>query len=98
KKGLVVPEIFVISDDREFYIQEDFGDSSLMNRLEKEGLTDPIYNLFKKSLDALAQLQVLGDKGLDYAHCLTNTEFGKQAILADLLYFKYYFLDALRKP
>jgi len=29
---------------------------------------------------------------------LTNKEFGKEAIMADLLYFKYYFLDALRKP
>ena len=37
-------------------------------------------------------------KGLDYKQCLTNKEFGKQAIMADLLYFKYYFLDALRKP
>ena len=27
-----------------------------------------------------------------------NKEFGKEAIMADLLYFKYYFLDALRKP
>jgi len=43
-------------------------------------------------------LQVNADKGLDYAKCLTNEAFGKQAILADLLYFKYYFLDALRKP
>ena len=54
--------------------------------------------LFKKSLEALAELQVKGDKGLDYEQCLTNKEFGKQAIMADLLYFKYYFLDALRKP
>ena len=46
----------------------------------------------------MAQLQVKGDEGLDYDHCLTNKEFGKQAIMADLLYFKYYFLDALRKP
>jgi len=35
---------------------------------------------------------------MDYSRCLTNEEFGKQAIMADLLYFKYYFLDALRKP
>jgi len=41
---------------------------------------------------------VKGHEGLDYKKCLTNKEFGKQAILADLLYFKYYFLDALRKP
>ncbi|HSU28925.1 MAG TPA: RNase adapter RapZ [Chitinophagaceae bacterium] len=98
KKGLAVPAIFAISEDRQYYIQEDFGEVSLMNRLEKEGFTDNIYSLFSKSLDALARLQVLGDEGLDYTRCLTNTEFGKQAILADLLYFKYYFLDALRKP
>jgi hypothetical protein len=41
---------------------------------------------------------VKGDEGLNYNLCLTNAEFGKQAIMADLLYFKYYFLDALRRP
>jgi hypothetical protein len=41
---------------------------------------------------------VKGHEGLDYKKCLTNTSFGKQAIMADLLYFKYYFLDALRQP
>jgi aminoglycoside/choline kinase family phosphotransferase len=98
KKNLAVPEILSISEDRIFYLQEDFGTVSLLNRLEAEGFTDTVYDLFKKSLEALAQLQVKGDEGLDYTRCLTNTEFGKQAIMADLLYFKYYFLDALRKP
>jgi len=98
EKNLAVPEIMAISEDRLFYLQEDFGDISLLNRLEAEGFTDEIYFLFKKSLEALAYLQIKGDEGLDYTHCLTNAEFGKQAILADLLYFKYYFLDALRKP
>ena len=97
-KNLAVPEILAISDDKIFYLQEDFGDVSLLNHLEKDGFTDKVYDLFKKSLIALANLQVKGDKGLDYTKCLTNAEFGKQAIMADLLYFKYYFLDALRKP
>jgi aminoglycoside/choline kinase family phosphotransferase len=97
-KDLAVPEIYSISNDKVFYLQEDFGDISLLNRLEAEGFSDNIYNLFKKSLEALACLQVKGDAGLDYSHCLTNQTFGKQAIMADLLYFKYYFLDALRKP
>ena len=66
--------------------------------MESEGYTDDIYALFQKSLQTLARLHVKGDEGLDYDRCLTNTEFGKQAIMADLLYFKYYFLDALRKP
>ncbi len=97
-KNLSVPKIFAFSDDGAYYLQEDFGDVSLLNRLEKEGFCDNVYGLFKKSLSELATLQVKGDKGLDYKKSLTNSEFGKQAIMADLLYFKYYFLDALRKP
>ena len=52
----------------------------------------------KKSLKALAHLQINGDKNLDYAQCITSKEFGQQAILSDLLYFKYYFLDTLKIP
>ncbi len=98
QKGLAVPEILAVSEDNQYYLQEDFGNISLLNKLEAGGFTQPVYNLFKQSLEALARLQVKGDKGLDYEQCLTNKEFGKQAIMADLLYFKYYFLDALRKP
>ncbi|HUR67279.1 MAG TPA: RNase adapter RapZ [Chitinophagaceae bacterium] len=98
-KGLPVPEILAASDDGFFYLQEDLGDTSLLDHLESKGFTDEVYGLFRKSLEALSQLHVKGDEGLDYnSYCLTNTEFGKQAIMADLLYFKYYFLDALRKP
>jgi aminoglycoside/choline kinase family phosphotransferase len=98
KKGLAVPEIFAISEDRQFYLQEDFGDASLLHHLESKGFTEEVYQLFAKTTAALAELQVKGDEGLNYNKCLTNKEFGKQAILADLLYFKYYFLDALRRP
>ncbi len=98
RKQLPVANILAISNDRMFYLQEDFGDISLIDRLESEGYTEEIYGLFQKSLQTLARLHVKGDKELDYDRCLTNTEFGRQAIMADLLYFKYYFLDALRKP
>ena len=98
EKKLPVAIIHTVSEDRMFYLQEDFGDISLIDRLESEGYTTGIYSLFKKSLEELASLQVTGDKNLDYERCLTNKEFGKQAIMADLLYFKYYFLDALRRP
>ncbi len=98
QKTLAVPAILAISEDQVFYLQEDLGDVSLLNRLEAEGFTPEIYALFKKSLELLVTLQVKGDKGLDYNRCLTNKEFGKQAIMADLLYFKYYFFDGLRKP
>ena len=66
--------------------------------MEEHGYNDYVYVLFQKSLKALAQLQIEGDKNLDYDYCITSKEFGKQAILSDLLYFKYYFLDALQLP
>ena len=98
RKHLHVPEIFAVSYDKTVYLQQDFGNVSLLNILESKGLTQEVYDLFKESLHQLARLQVLGDEGLNYKKCLTNEEFGKQAIMADLLYFKYYFLDALQKP
>ncbi|HEU4472113.1 MAG TPA: RNase adapter RapZ [Flavisolibacter sp.] len=98
EKGLNVPSVLAMNDDRTVYLQKDFGDISLLNVLEEKGFTPEVYALFRESLHQLARLQVLGDEGLDYKKCLTNQEFGKQAIMADLLYFKYYFLDAIRKP
>jgi aminoglycoside/choline kinase family phosphotransferase len=98
-KNCPVPEIFAINTEGTLYIQEDFGDVSLLNRLEDAGPSPDIFNLFKQSLGKLAGLQIRGDAGLDYENwCLTSSEFGKQAIMSDLLYFKYYFLDTLQLP
>lgn len=98
QKNLPVPEILAISDDTLIYIQEDLGTESLLDKLTQHGYSDYVYGLFQKSLKQLARVQVLGDHGLNYNWCLTAKEFGKQAILSDLLYFKYYFLDTLKQP
>jgi RNase adapter protein RapZ len=97
KRNLNVPEVVAVSYDKTIYLQEDFGSVSLLDILEKEGFSDNVYSLFQESLYQLARLQVQADEGLNYDRCLTNKEFGKQAIMADLLYFKYYFLDAIGK-
>ncbi len=98
KKKLATPKIYCVNAAKDIYIQEDFGDASLLNKLEAEGFVLPVYDLYKESLHQLALLQVKGHDDLNYKKCLTNSSFGKEAIMADLLYFKYYFLDALRKP
>jgi aminoglycoside/choline kinase family phosphotransferase len=97
-KGLPVPQVIAINAEGTAYLQTDFGDTSLLQVLEKEGFTGHVKELFRLSLTALASLQVKGDAGLNYTKCLTAREFGKQAILSDLLYFKYYFLDTLKAP
>jgi len=98
EKALPVPAIMAVNEDASLYIQEDLGTESLLDQLDKHGHTDYVYGLFQKSLRELARLQVHGDAGMNYEWCLTAKEFGKQAILSDLLYFKYYFLDTLKQP
>jgi aminoglycoside/choline kinase family phosphotransferase len=98
QKKLPVPKVVAVNADCTIYIQEDLGNTSLLQVLETEGYTTHVYDLFKQSLQKLVQLQYFGHKQLDYKKCLTNKEFGKQAIMADLLYFKYYFLDTLQQP
>lgn len=97
-KGLPVPKVLAVSTDQKIYIQEDLGADSLLEVLEKEGKTERVYQLFQKSLKALVHLQVKGSEGLDYSKCLTSKTFGKHAVLTDLLYYKYYFLDTLQYP
>ncbi len=91
-----LPEIFAVNNDQNIYIQEDFGTESLLDVLEREGYCGQVFQLFQKSLKSLAWLQIKGHKNFDYGKCLTSREFGKKAILTDLLYFKYYFLDPLK--
>ena len=97
-KGLRVPAILASDEAGTTYLQNDLGDFSLLQSLEKEGHNDLVYAQFAESLCELAKLQVLGDDQMDYSQCLTTKEFGKQAIMSDLLYFKYYFLDTLQQP
>jgi aminoglycoside/choline kinase family phosphotransferase len=97
--GLPMPHILMVNNDTTIYLQDDLGTESLLDKLEQHGFTDYTYSLFEESLAKLARVQVIGDKGLNYDEwCLTAHEFGKQAILSDLLYFKYYFLDTLKTP
>ena len=97
-QGLPVPEVLAINKAYTCYIQEDVGNTSLLEILEKEGKTEHVFSLFQKSLKALAALQVKGHEGLDYQKCLTSKIFGNQSIMTDLLYYKYYFLDSLQYP
>jgi aminoglycoside/choline kinase family phosphotransferase len=98
KKGLPVPSVICKNEEGTAYLQSDLGNVSLLNKLEEHGYSEPVKNLFKESLRQLAHLQVKGHDGINYTQCLTAREFGKQAIVSDLLYFKYYFLDTLKAP
>lgn len=96
KLDLPVPKIYAVNPEKSIYIQDDLGKDSLLDKLEKNGHTNYTFGLYQQTLSQLARMQILGDKELNYGWCLTAKEFGRQAIISDLLYFKYYFLDTLK--
>jgi aminoglycoside/choline kinase family phosphotransferase len=79
-------------------VQSDLGDISLFDYIQKEGFSDRVKSLFKKTCEELAKLQIIGGDGLDYNNCIATRSFDKQAIYSDLLYFLYYFVRALDLP
>ena len=94
----VVPKIVAISSDRMIYVQEDFGPISLLHIIQKKGYASETYDLYKKSLEKLASMQIRGHQNLDYSRCFSTRKFDKQSIIADLYYFKFCFVDALNIP
>jgi aminoglycoside/choline kinase family phosphotransferase len=96
KYKLPVPEILAKSRDKQYYLLQDLGDVSLFHMLEKEGHTDHVKNLFKKSIDKLVRFHWEAGKEIDYSLCFAASAFDRKQILSDLLYFKYYFADLLK--
>lgn len=99
---LPVPETYASDPAAQVYLQEDLGGESLLQRLmaTRNGPDIPqaVVELYQKSLSALARLQIIGGKDLDYTLCYPREAFDQQSMRWDLSYFKYYFLKLARIP
>jgi aminoglycoside/choline kinase family phosphotransferase len=97
KANLNTPAVYNVSEDKYCYFIQDFGDDLLLGQLEKEPAetrySGRIAELYKKSLAALVKLQVAGASMIDFGKAYQISDFDEQAILFDLNYFKYYFLN-----
>ena len=98
RQGLPVPEVYGMSEDKKFYIQQDLGDNILFKMTEK-GRTSGSFNeeereMLRKTMAKLPALQFLGAEGLDFNVCYPQPEFDERMISFDLNYFKYCFLKA----
>lgn len=93
KHQVNVPEIYKISKDRRAYLQQDLGKTSLFDLVTSEGYTEPVRKLYHKALAQLAKVQWIAGREADYKQCFASRQFDEKAIMADLLYFKYYFAD-----
>lgn len=95
-KGLNVPEVVAVSDDKVFYLQQDLGDSILFDLIKGGRLTGVFSHeekeLLHKTISKLAEFQTKGAEGLNFDVCYPLPEFNKRSIQWDLNYFKYNFL------
>jgi len=92
QQGVKVPAIYAVADDELHYLQEDVGGTSLFDLLGASGDNQ----LLKKTLEALAFMQVKGLQGFDYEQCYPVASFDRQSIFWDLNYFKYNFLKFIK--
>lgn len=99
-KGLPVPEIYAEDAAKNIYLQEDLGATTLYSYLLQKGDTFPdfLVQIYKKTVEQLARLQIEGGAGIDYNICYPRHSFDKQSMLWDFNTFKYYFLKLARVP
>lgn len=89
KAGIRVPEVYAVSHDGHFYLQQDLGDVSLYSLLH----TEDAPSLIESCMRDLARLQTVGN-------CLVNVpeawqpEYNSRQAMYDLNYFKYMYLRA----
>ncbi len=101
-KGLAVPEIYMVNENYDMYLQEDLGKVSLFDYVMHlrlgEGFATDLIATYKKVIQQLIQFQIKGGNGLDYSVCYPRDSFDKQSMIWDLHYFKYYFLKLAKIP
>lgn len=90
-KGINVPKILAQDLENGVYIQEDLGEKDLLNYIEKDNwiYSDDLISIYKKVIDNLVKIQILGNDGFDYSYSFPRKEFDRQSILWDLNYYKY---------
>ena len=101
-KGLPVPELYIVDDDRRCYLQQDLGDQTLYGLLldkkrQGGGFDAEMLALYKKALADLAAIQQ-GGADMDFSVAYPRSDFDLQSIFWDLNYFKYHFLKLTHTP
>lgn len=85
KKGLPVPEVYICSEDKNCYLQEDLGDILLFNAIEKGRATSVFSEeekeMLRKTIRLLPSIQFAGADGFDFSHCYPQAEFNQRSIL-----------------
>jgi aminoglycoside/choline kinase family phosphotransferase len=89
--GILVPNVIATNEDCSMYLLDDLGPTCLLDIVLQEGESNRVRSLYQQCIIQLVELQMQAK--VDFDETLASTSFDKTQILADLNYFKYYFLD-----
>ena len=97
--GVRVPEVFAVSSDRTVYLQEDLGNTTLLQylatkRSSGDDVTDEETSLYQQALTDLVTMQCRG-RHFDFSHAYPRADFDRQSLQWDFNYFKYCFLKPM---
>ncbi len=102
RHGLPVPEIYATALERDAYLEQDLGDTTLFEFLSEnrsgDNIAQPAVEAYRKVVAILPRFQVEAGHDLNYAVCYPRASFDRQSIAWDLNYFKYYFLQLAGIP
>ena len=73
-RDLPVPRILAVSPDRTAYVQEDLGDTCLLDRITDTALV-------AKTIDMLPRFQINGALGLDFSRCHPVPEMDMTSVM-----------------
>ncbi|MBD8084365.1 aminoglycoside phosphotransferase family protein [Chryseobacterium caseinilyticum] len=93
--NLNTPEIFAISEDRKFYIQEFLGKKTLSDIIAEQGLSERVQSLVKQTLEKLFTLQIKTAEKIDYTQTFEYERYDELPVTHDLYYFKNFIADVL---
>lgn len=94
EKGLRVPKVWAVSEDRCCYLQEDLGDETLFDWLQScrnKGEMSGVEPMLERVLSDLVDIQLAG-RDADFSMSYPREAFDRQSMQWDLNYFKYCFL------
>jgi len=101
--GLPMPEIYAEDRDARLYLEEDLGDETLFEMLNRERgdtleIPASVAAVYEETVRLLPRIQIQAGRGIDYALCYPRNAFDRRSMMWDLNYFKYYFLKLAGVP
>ena len=90
---LAVPAIIAQNKEGNIYLQQDLGQTCLLDMVLQHGYTSEVFLLYQQALQQLAKMQITSHVAINYDLCIANKAFDENAALYDLQYCQHYFAD-----